>query len=697
VALDELRLDHPALTVRFEPGGASNAPHPRGRAAPSIQPAALEERLFDLSVANLQILEGTVRWNDLRAPLALETQGFRFQLRLDTPAPDLSFYRGELACRKLRLQAGRSIPFSSDLDARFTLGRDSFSLDEFAWRPPGSELRGRASVSSFTRPVWTFSYQAKLDFRDLRELLRLPAVPEGRAQASGEGRWEPGSGGLSGRGQYEASAIALPYPWFHASGLSSRGHYELQRDRLEVPDFHVEGLGGELNGRVQMLYRGLRFRAESDFEGASLAAILSALHHPGFPIGTLHWESSVAVRAVTTWDANFQHLDTRGTTVWTPPDSVPAGVSPAAARAEFHFSRDAAAADFSPSLISDPGFHVAFSGRLGARNSALQIDLEAADLLFFDDFINALRGSEAEPERISGRGSWSGRITGPLGGPTMAGHARAVHAAYADLAWDELDGDLSYSPDALELKNLRATHGRASADLSLELSLTDWAFLQENSWKLDLHLAHTDLDGIQSLFGTTYPAHGLLSGRIRGSGTRDAPEFTCSLLMDQPVLAGFAFDSAKGDLRWTEEELHARNVELLQGTGRATGSLDYDRDTQWLTFDLRGQSIALDNFPVFSTDRMPATGRVTFEARGEGPLHSPRGSGMFQLSGVHIGEDVLGDFNVRAQSDGSRVLADVTSTMAHGGVNGHVELSLAPRLPIQGEFQLQDVDLDSFL
>jgi translocation and assembly module TamB len=697
VALDELRMDHPALSVRFQANGVSNVPHPRGRGAPRIRPAALNEELFNLSISSVQILGGTIRWNEARTPLSLDAQGFRFLLRLDAPAPDISFYRGELECRKLRLQAGRSIPFPSDLDARFSLGRDSFSLDEFSWRPPRSELRGRAALSSFTRPVWTISYQAKLDFQDIREFMRLAAMPEGRARASGEVRWDPGAAGLSGWGQYEATDIALSYPWFHGSGLSSRARFELQHDRLVVPEFHAEGLGGEINGRVEMLYRELRFRVESDLEGASLSAILSALNHPGFPIGALHWESRVAVHAVTSWEGNFAHLDSRGAMQWTPPSALSPGVAPATAHVEFHFSRDSRAADFSSGLITEPGVRVEFSGRLGGRESGLQLDLAVGDLLAFDDFINALRGVETKPERIGGRGSWSGRISGPLGGPTIAGHARVVHASYADLLWDELEGDLSYSPDALELRNVRATRGRASSDLFLELALSDWSFLPENSWKLDLHLAHADVDGLQSLFGTAYPVHGLISGRVQGRGTRDAPEFDSDLLMDQPVLAGFGFDSAKGQLRWTGQELHAHNLELLQGTGRATGSLDYDRDTEWLTFDLRGKSIALDNFPVFAPSRMPATGRVSFEARGEGPLHSPRGSGTFQLSNLRIGEDVFGDFTVRAQSDGSRVLTEITSAMTHGGVNGHVELTLAPGLPVTGELQLQDVDLDSFL
>jgi len=697
IALDELRVDHPSLDFRILHDGKSNVPHP---AAPAGASVSLRQELLSLEIGRLQIIDGDIRWNDSRTPLALDAESFRFLMLLQPSVTSsgmagIPVYNGELSARKVRLQAGRSIPFPSDLDARFSLSPDSFSLDDLNWRLPHTELRGRAALASFARPSWNFSYQLKLDFRDIRELLRVPAMPAGRAQVTGEGRWAEGA--LSGRGDFSASEVSLPYVWFHASGLSSRGRFELLRDRMVVPDFHAAGLGGSVDGRLEVLYHGLRFRLESDVRQMSLAAILAALHHPGFPVQTLHWESLVAIHSVTTWEEGFHQFDSRGETEWTPPASLAAGLVPATARAEYHFSRDSAAADLSSGLITTPDSRVAFAGRLGARDSNLHLELDARELLSFDDFINALRGSESEPHRIAGRGSWVGNITGPLGHATLAGHVHASHASYAAFLWDELEGDVLYSPVTLKLESFRASRGRAAADLSLELFLTDWSFLPENPWHLGLRLAHTDLDGIQSLFETGYPAHGLITGRVEGSGTRDDPEFDASLQADNPSIAGVSFDSAQGDLHWTEQEFHARHLQLRKGIGRASGSVDFDRDTQWISFDVKGQDIALSEFPAIASGLMPASGRITFDAKAEGPLLSPRGSGNFHLAGLHVGEDVLGDFDVRARSDGKLLVADATSAMSQGGVSGHVEMSLSGALPVSGQLHVQDVALDSFL
>jgi translocation and assembly module TamB len=692
VALDELRLDHPALAVRILRDGMSNAPHPPQLPASS---KPLRQELFDLAIGKLQILQGEVRWNDARTPLALDCADFRFLMRFDAPAAGLAVYRGELAAKKVRLQAGRSVPFASSLETRFSLGRDSFEFENFVWKPPHSELRGRAALSSFTSPAWTFSYQARLDFRDIRELLRAPAMPGGNATVSGEGRWSAAA--LSARGDYHAEQIDLPYDWFHANGLSSSGHYEIADNRVVVPDFQAVGLGGTLDGRLEMSLPGLRFRLESDLQGMSLAGIIKSLDHASFPVAALHWDSRVAIRSISTWDGNFRHLDVRGSTAWTPADSYPPPFIPTSAKAEVHFSRDQGAADLFSGLITTPDSRVAFSGRLGAADSALDLHLDAGEVGAFDDFINAIRGHDAVPQKITGRASWAGTITGPLTRCTMAGHFKATNADYAQLFWDELEGDVSYSPDRLDVRDTHARRARSFAQISLGLTLTDWAFLPDNPWQLDVRLVRTETEGVQSVLGTAYPVRGLLSGHFQGGGTHSEPDYTVVFELEKPEISGVPFDSARGDLRSTPEDVHIRNLEFRKGAGHAAGSLDYDRDTGWLSFDFRGGDIALEDFSVLSSGHIFSSGSVSFSAKGEGPLRAPRAQATIQLVGLHVGDEVLGDFDVRAQSDGQRLSLDASSVMTRAQLNGHAEILLTGNYPLKGDFQLRDMDLDVFL
>ena len=82
------------------------------------------------------------------------------------------------------------------------------------------------------------------------------------------------------------------------------------------------------------------------------------------------------------------------------------------------------------SHIDTPTSTVQFGGTLAAEASKLDVMFDTQDLTPWDDFINRLRGKDAEPKIIAGRAHWQGSITGPLVGPTFAGHVVGTNARY---------------------------------------------------------------------------------------------------------------------------------------------------------------------------------------------------------------------------------------------------------------------------
>ena len=194
----------------------------------------------------------------------------------------------------------------------------------------------------------------------------------------------------------------------------------------------MRALGGGVDGRLEMDFRGLAFRTQTRLHGDSLRAIFAALENPDFPVHTLHWDASVDVDSVNTWNANFHHFRSTGKSVWSAPQTLPAGTMPATATINYDYSNDREEVVIQQSEISTPNTQIGFSGSLGAKDSALDVQLRAQNLTDWDDFINILRGAEVEPVAVSGQVDWTGRILGPLGGPTFAGHVHATQAHYAD-------------------------------------------------------------------------------------------------------------------------------------------------------------------------------------------------------------------------------------------------------------------------
>ena len=97
-------------------------------------------------------------------------------------------------------------------------------------------------------------------------------------------------------------------------------------------------------------------------------------------------------------------------------------------------------------------------------------------------------------------------------------------------------------------------------DLSLEL--LDWSFLPDNSWNANATLVRTDTDGLQSLFGSSYPVHGLLSGDYHVRGTRANPELNALFDVIAPEAWGWKFDRARGQLNLRHGEVRISNTEL---------------------------------------------------------------------------------------------------------------------------------------
>ncbi len=696
VALDEVRIEKPVVHVRIDKEGKSNVPFPK-----TEQPAGIpwREQIFNLTIRELRLNQGMALINDVRVPLAAE--GGEFSLALDFRAMQAGqeSYEGSASWKKMKLASRRYLPFVSDWKLKFTLRRESFEVNEFAWKLPHSELKAEARLASFAKPEWSFRYQGVLSLDDLRTILRKPHSPRGIVDFNGEGN--NAGGDLNMKGGFAAREIDLPYEWFHSKGITSRGHYTVAKQKLEVTDFEARALGGALAARVTMEFDGLKFRVESRADGIILASLLAAVENDHLPVTPLHWNSAVAVDSVTTWDHAFEHFASHGVTQWAPPAELRAGEIPVTARMDFDYSLDRKTAVLRRSEIITPTSRLDLDGRLSAENSDLTIGLDARDLLPWNDFINRLRGADEEPVRIAGRATWKGRMLGELSAPAFVGHVQGLEAQYEKLYWDEVEGDLTYSPQELKLERTRVRRGRSSVEMNLRLELDDWSFRLESDWGLQIHVKRTPTDDLQALFGWAYPARALLSGEFQGRGTRSDPEFSGPFQLEQLEGWGFRVDSGHGNFALRKDEVRISRAEIQQGNARVAGEFLYrnasPESPAAVEFDLHGSAIALENIERIQTERFPLGGLLTFDVRGHGPMTAPVSDGSLKLVNLKVGDEVLGSFDARLHSDGRRAQAELKSAMATGGLAGNLDLTLGGDYPLQGDLTVKDLDLDVFI
>lgn len=692
IALDNLEIEHPAVFIRTDEKGENNIPSPR--ATGPRRP--WQQQLFSLQIALLRVSDGMIEFNNARIPLDAEGRDFQFAMNYHPGAPGKEAYTGRVGWKQMQFTARRYMPFSSDLSARFTLLHDSISLEQLQWKTSNTSIEAHAEVKQFQPLNVEFHYRVHVSLPDLRVILRKPEMPDGTVDATLNGSYAGNQ--LRMAGHYRANDLALHFKWFHEGGVQSSGELEVANNRLTMPEFEADAVGGHVKGQLAMDFHGLAFRVTSHMTGASLSQILDAVDNPSLPVNTLHWDGMTSVDSNLTWVRDFKHLTAEGITEWLPPEKPSPLDIPVTAKIYYDYSMDRRDVKFTPSTISTPESQVNFSGTLGAEDNALPVTFHTNRIADWDDFITRIRGHGAKHGEITGVADWKGEMTGPLHGPTFAGNFHLRDARYGRLHWDDVTGQMSYSPDEFQLTHAVVKRGHSSANVALRLGLDgSWGFPDDGEWNLDAHLDHASTDDLQGLFGTSYPASALITADFHGSGTRSEPQLSGAFQLERAQAYGVSFDRAHGQLTLKHNQIQVSQAEIDRGSAKISGNLLYEPESKAVNFQLSGGAISLAQFPFLQTKSLPIAGSLSFELTGSGPLASPQARGSVQLDNLGFGEEVLDSFAGQINSDGKTATLDFRSTKTAGKLQSHLELGLSDDYPLSGGMTVKQIDLDPFI
>jgi translocation and assembly module TamB len=465
-----------------------------------------------------------------------------------------------------------------------------------------------------------------------------------------------------------------------------------------VPNLSAQALGGALDGRLEMDFNRLAFRTDTRLRGASLAATFASLDHEGFPVNALHWDAAIEVDSVNSWNAAFKDFRTAGSMQWTPPAALRPGLIPATARFQYDYDNDKKIVAITESQITTPKAEVDVDGTLGKIDSALEVQFRTDDLLYWDDFINAIRGRNAQQRQIAGGAKWSGRLLGPIVGPTFVGHLDATNTRYDKLQWDALNGDFEYSPDGFHLSNATVRRGQSLATVDVSLQFDgDWSFLDTSPWKLDAHVNRASSADLQEILGTNYPVTGTLSGSLQGSGTRAAPLLDARFAFDNIGVLGWDFESLTGEFHWEQGEVRLSQAVLRENSMSVSGDFTYWPGQLRTEFDLDGTGIALEKLRKLQTASLPIGGQLAFHIRGGGSLLAPAGQGDVKLTNLKFGTDVEGNFSGHLNSDGKTASIALVSEPAAEKLQGQLMIGLAGAHAISGRLAVSQFNLDPFI
>lgn len=702
VSLDELLLQGPRVHIRVNGDGTTNLPSPRtGRGKP------FRELLFDLHARRVRVDDGWILYNDTTTPLAIEGGDLHFSLDAGGSG-DQPLYLGTLDWQSIHFTSGRDLPLPANLSAKFTLRRDGFTLEQGLLSVARSHLDAQAEMANFANPKWSYRYRGWLDLLDIREALRTPEVPYGRVDIRGEGTFADGK--WHGIGNYVGQNILLDLVDFHAGNLFSRSSFVLDNRGVDLPDFVATGLGGTVSGHVQLRWEGISFRASTHTQNVRLASVLPAIDHAGFPVDQLHWDALISGDTVETWTGPFQHFEITGGMHWEQPAELAARHIPVSGDWRLRYNYDAQTLSLTAGNFETPTSRGSITGVLSDKQSDLDTNFETGEVEAYKDFIHAIAGDSPRSARVTsnltGSVRWDGKITGPSGAATFLGHSRGENMQYGDLAFDSIDGDLSYSATGLELTNGHALRGGLNSSLDAKLELTDWSFLPKNTWSAEISLENTPLDGIEQLLGLNYPVHGQLTGQFYGRGTRAEPSLSGLFDLANASAYGVAFDRLRGGLNVTTTEAKISDAELRvfapgaekrRGAGIVTGSAAYRFTDRSISAELAGASLPLEKFEFLKVKQLPMGGEISFRFKASGPVTAPLAESTFRVVDFRIGTEVIGSFEGDVNSDGQQARLKLSSAMSTGSISGDLTLGLAGNFPLSGKVSISNINMDPYL
>jgi len=701
VSLNDLKVTKPRAHIRVEKDGSTNVPAPAGQKPKAGRP--ISETLFDLRVKHVELLDGWILYNDVRTPLAV--QGSEFRLALNAGGDEAKpIYIGALDWKDVQFAAKRYVPVPVNITSKFTVQRDAFTLEQAQIGAGRSKVDLQAEVTNYSAPNWKFKYRAWVNLLDFRKTMRSPLTPAGKVDIRGEGTLIAGVGQASG--SFAGSEIDLNYEIFRESGITARGSYRFDKNGLLVPDFVANAFGGSVDGVVTMKPAGLQFQARTHLQNMRLAQVLPALERTSFPVNELHWDSVITADTVETWTGAFEHFEVSGTVDFGSPADVAAKHIPVTGGLSLRYQYDPGLLQLNDVELETPTSRIHAAGALNKRNSKLDLQFETGELEAYADFIDAIRGPNPGGSKIalSGSAQWDGKLSGPLGGPTLTGHGRGERVAYDGLTLDSVEADMTYSPSELSISQGHARFGAMQADIEGSLDLDHWIFRPENEWSADVNFEKVPLESFQGFLKRKYPVEGTLTGQFHGHGTKENPTVNGLFDLADGRAYGVTFSRLRGQLNAAPDEVHLSNAELRlfapgkeRGAGVVTGNAGYRISDETISLELVGAALPLENFEKLQSQRMPVGGQITFRLKASGPLKSPQGEGNMRIVDLRVGQETIGSFDGTLTSDGKEAKLELGSAMADGSISGGYTIGLAEPYAVHGKAFIRNINLDPFL
>lgn len=671
ILVRSLAWDDAEIHLRTDSEGKLNLP-PLPSAASRGTPLS---ELINLSVGQVSISHTTLYWNDRQIPLEIAARDLTLQLRLQKNHN----YSGALAASIVKFGDLKWDLPPATLAANFDFSSSNFDVTSLRWR--STELAAETSFHLIrvpeTRVKMTYGATGSLD--RVAQAIGLKNIAGGNATVEGKAVYEQGAWSTSGKvfgREVRARISPLKLETSEASA-----DYSADRNHIELRNLKLSTLGGEIRGRseVRLDESPPRFQLEAKLRGVSLARALRVLPNSNAISPYFRPDSEVQGTLNASWKGAFAQFSCPFDVQFVAPRSTSPGRTPMSGSAKGALTLERGLAfSFEDALFETPHSSLSLKGSLRTTNTDLAVRFTSSD---FEEWRAAAEyfADATQPIALTleSPASFTGTIAGSYAHPQISGHLQAGSFIYRDAKWDELEADVSATPDNAKITSAHLARGSSVLKAEASGSLNHWQFDRSGPVHVMVRARRTPIEGLEAAFGLNYPISGLASGAVNLDGEISDLTGTGSLLLERGNLFGQLLDSLRFSLKVAGTNWNFSQIEARKGNAHVAGFASFDPARRSFSVQLSGEGIspqAIDWWRSQSgvvTSRARLQGLAAFKLDAHGVPGNTALSSTWSVRNLALEGSTIGDFDGRIDWQGQKITAQVNGH----GQGGSVHLS----------------------
>jgi translocation and assembly module TamB len=704
-----LVLESPIVHIITYADGTSNLPQPQAQRRSDQNPV---EKLFSLSIDQIEVRKGTLLLNDRKIPLDFSANDI---------SADMSYsflgrrYEGSLLFRRAETTFQDFRPVDWLLETHFSLGINNLEIRRLLATAGRSKLEASGNIIDFRNPNVTGSYNLTLDLGQVGAIARRAELRRGSLQAEGNGTWKLSSFSSTGKLTLEdMDWRGQPFP---LRGVAGTVAYAIDPERATISRIQAQVAGGEVSGQAEVTNWQMALTnqktssapkgtASLRFKNLQVSEIAAALASQARPFERLRLAGIADGTVLTRWTGSPRKGETALKVDVSPPAHSAPGQLALRAHAEVVYHGAKEDLEVHTFEAETPSTSVRAEGNLSSR-SAMRFSFHTTDLAEWQKELPGLGYEEQIPVVLRGSASFEGNASGSISAIHFTGKLESqnfnfvmpstAHVPQKRIEWDSLTADLQFSPTGVLAHNGTLRRGNTILSFDGTAGLHNREFISSSPFAAHLSVKDGDIGAIQQLVGYDYPVSGIASFTLEAGGTEDAPHAAGRIEAANAVVYGESIPHFASKLEFADQQINVKDVRMSYYGAPIAGTGSYNFSTHAFHCSAQGSGFDLAKFPRLQTSRLTTEGKLDFVVEGDGTPDAPVMNIEAHVHGLTLDHELAGDYTFNALTHGADMHVTGRSEFKASDLDIDGDVTLRNDWPSHIVMHFNHLDLDALL